>query len=93
MIARRNEAEPLIAYVYGEHSPDFQAIAAMGFEVVCLDTRAAWYTVTLLEEAKRHGLLAVAHPMSFDTATISSRFNTREPVWKSLSRGAQRRGK
>jgi hypothetical protein len=65
MIARSNEAEPLVAYVYGETAPDFSAIAAMGFEVVCLDTHAAWYTVTMLDEAKRHGLLAVAHPMAY----------------------------
>ena len=65
MIARRNEAEPFIAYVYGATSPDFGAIAAMGFDIVCLDTRAPWYTPGMIEEAKKHDLIAVAHPMSF----------------------------
>jgi hypothetical protein len=65
MIARSHEAEPLIAYVYGPTSPDFYTIAAMGFDIVCLDTRAPWYTPAMLEEAKRFGLSAVAHPMSF----------------------------
>jgi hypothetical protein len=65
MIARSNEAEPLVAYVYGPTAPDFAAIAAMGFDVVCLDICATWYTVKMIEEAESHGLIAVAHPMSF----------------------------
>ena len=83
MIARGNEAEPLVAYVYGENPPDFSAIAAMGFEIVCLDTRAAWYTVTLLDEAKRHGLVPVAHPMSF--APSRRRFQNGDTPRRSLS--------
>jgi hypothetical protein len=68
MIARSNEAEPLVAYVYGSTPPDFAAIAAMGFDVVCLDAQACWYSVNMIEEAKQYGLIAVAHPMSFRRA-------------------------
>ncbi len=71
MIARSNEAEPLVAYIYGATRPDFAAIAAMGFDIVCLDVNATWYTVKMIAEAESHGLMAVAHPMSF--APVSRR--------------------
>ena len=64
MIARSNEADPLIAYVYGETPPDLDAIAATGFDVVCLDSRAPWYRPSLITKAAQRGMLAVAHPMA-----------------------------
>ena len=72
MVAGRNEAEPLIGYVYGSTPPDFAAMAAMGFEVVCLDTRAPWYTPAMIDEALQHGLAAVAHPMSWEPARLTA---------------------
>jgi hypothetical protein len=63
MIARRNEAEPLIAYVYGDEPPDVATIAAMGFEVVCFDSRAPWFNRQMLAAASAVGMFAVAHPM------------------------------
>lgn len=65
MVARSHEAEPLVAYVYGETVPDFGALAAMGFDAVCLDSNAAWFRESMITDAEREGLLAVAHPMSF----------------------------
>ena len=58
-------SEPVIAYVYGETPPDFAAIAAAGFDVVVMDTSAAWYTPERIREANAHGLMAFAHPMSY----------------------------
>ena len=55
--------ERLIAYVYGDTPPDFAAIAASGFEVVCLDSLAPWFNETTVAAA--HGLIAVGHPMSY----------------------------
>ena len=57
--------EPLIAYVSGETPPDFGAIAAFGFDVVCLDSRATWYNESLLGKAGEHGLLVVAFSMGY----------------------------
>ena len=65
MVARSHEAEPLVAYVYGETPPDFGALAAMGFDAVCLDSNAAWFRESMIVDAEREGLFAVAHPMSF----------------------------
>lgn len=79
MIARGNEADPLIAYAYGDTPPDFVAIAAMGFEAVCIDSRARWYRSSMIGEAERLGLLAVAHAMSFVTTRISSSPRNRRP--------------
>jgi hypothetical protein len=62
---RISTGEPLIAYVYGDTPPDFAAIAACGFEVVCLDSRAPWFGPPALAAAKAHGLRAVAFPMSY----------------------------
>ena len=63
MTARSNEADPLIAYVYGDTPPDFDAIAATGFDIVCLDSRAPWFRPSLIGQAAQRGMLAVAHPM------------------------------
>jgi hypothetical protein len=57
--------EVLIAYVYGETPPDFAAIAAFGFTVVCLDTSAPWFRDTTVGDAKAHGLTPVAFRMGF----------------------------
>ena len=64
--------EPVIAYVSGEIAPDFAAIAAFGFEVVCLDSRATWYNESLLAKAREHGLVVVAFSMGY----IASRGST-----------------
>ena len=63
MIARSNEAEPLIAFVYGNTPPDLDAIAASGFDIVCFDSRAPWYRPSLIQHAADRGLRAVGHPM------------------------------
>lgn len=55
--------EPLIAYVYGDTPPDFDAIAAFGFSVVCLDSSAPWFSDHIVREAKVHGLMAIAFRM------------------------------
>jgi hypothetical protein len=55
--------EPLIAYVYGDTPPDFAAIAAFGFEVVCLDSGAAWFDKRTIASAEAQGLRAVAFRM------------------------------
>ena len=55
--------EPLIAYVYGDTPPDFEAIAAFGFGVVCLDTAAPWFSDQTVSDAKTHGLMAIAFRM------------------------------
>ena len=58
--------EPLmIANVYGDTPPDFAAIAAFGFTVVCLDSTAPWFREAMIEEAKTHGLTPVAFPMGY----------------------------
>ena len=55
--------EPLIAYVYGHTPPDFEAIAAFGFSVVCLDSAAPWFSERTISQAKMHGLMAIAFRM------------------------------
>lgn len=57
--------EPLIAYVYGDIPPDFEAIAAFGFDVVCLDSGAGWYSEQIVIEAKKHGLMTFAFRMGY----------------------------
>jgi hypothetical protein len=58
--------EPLIAYVHGDDTPpDFAALAAAGFEVVCLDRLAPWFSESMIRDAKAHGLLAVGFPMAY----------------------------
>ena len=58
--------ELLIAYVYGETPPDFVAIAACGFTVVCLDTSASWFSDVAVANAKENGLTVVAFRMQYD---------------------------
>jgi hypothetical protein len=58
-------SEPLIAYVYGETPPDFAAIAAVGFDVVCLDSGAAWFSERTIADAQANGLMAVAFRMGY----------------------------
>jgi hypothetical protein len=60
-----NKADPLIAYVYGETPPDFEAIAAFGFDVVCLDSSASWFNERTIADAREHGLMAVAFRMGY----------------------------
>jgi hypothetical protein len=55
----------LIAYVYGDTPPDFPAIAAFGFTVVCLDSSAPWFNDATVAEAKAHGLTPVAFRMAY----------------------------
>lgn len=55
--------EPLVAYVYGDTPPDFAAIAAFGFDVVCLDSAAPWFSDRTIADAKAQGLMAVAFRM------------------------------
>jgi hypothetical protein len=55
--------EPLIAYVYGDTPPDLGSIAAFGFAVVCLDRGAPWFRESMVEEARRLGMMAVAFRM------------------------------
>ena len=57
--------ETLIAYVYGDTPPDFEAIAAFGFDIVCLDSRARWFSEQTVGDAKKHGLMAFAFQMSY----------------------------
>jgi hypothetical protein len=57
--------EPLIAYVSGDTPPEFAAIAACGFDVVCVDSRAAWYNESVAGKAREHGLLVVAFSMGY----------------------------
>jgi len=57
--------EPLIAYIYGDTPPDFEAIAAFGFDVVCLDTGAPWFTETVVADARRLGLVTFAFRMGY----------------------------
>lgn len=58
-------SEPLIAYVYGDTPPDFEAIAAFGFDVVCLDSGARWFNDRLVAEARKHGLMTFAFRMGY----------------------------
>jgi len=60
-----NATEPLIAHVYGDTPPDFAAIAACGFAIVCVDSLAPWCTPAMLAQATAHGLRVVAFPMSY----------------------------
>jgi hypothetical protein len=57
--------EPLIAYISGDTPPDFAAIAAFGFDVVCLDRGAAWFSEQAIAQAQAHGLMAVAFRMGY----------------------------
>ena len=57
--------EPLVAYVYGDTPPDFEAIAAFGFDVVCLDSGAPWYSCETANDARRHGLTPFAFRMGY----------------------------
>ena len=57
--------EPLIAYIYGDTPPDFAAIAAFGFDVVCLDSRASWFDEKIVAKAQGEGLTAVVFPMGY----------------------------
>ena len=57
--------ELLIAYVYGETVPDFAAIAAFGFTVVCVDSAASWCTEAAIAAAKAEGLTVVPFRMSY----------------------------
>jgi hypothetical protein len=66
-----NANEPLIAYVHGDDTPpDFATLAAAGFEVVCLDSLAPWFTESMISQAKSHGLMAVGFPMAYRAPTI-----------------------
>ena len=55
--------EPLIAYIYGDTPPDFEAVAAFGFTVVCLDSGAPWFSERVVANAKARGLIAIAFRM------------------------------
>jgi hypothetical protein len=55
--------EPLIAYVCGDTPPDFEALAAFGFTIVCLDSAAPWFSERTVSDAKAHGLMAIAFRM------------------------------
>jgi hypothetical protein len=66
--------EPLVAYVYGDTPPDFAALAAAGFEVVALDSRAPWYGPEMARDAARHGLLAIGCPMGPIASLRPTRF-------------------
>jgi hypothetical protein len=57
--------EPLVAYVYGDTPPDFEALAAFGFAVVCLDNGARWFNEQLVAAAKKHGLMVFAFRMRY----------------------------
>ena len=57
--------EPLVAYIYGDTPPDFEAIAAFGFEVVCLDSSASWYCDSVVAAAKQFGLTPFAFRMGY----------------------------
>jgi hypothetical protein len=61
----RPDSEPLIAYIFGDTPPDFAAIAAFGFDVVCLDSAAPWFTEHTILHARRYGMLAVAFRMGY----------------------------
>jgi hypothetical protein len=64
MLSENSSAsEPLIAYIYGDTSPDFETVAAFGFTIVCLDSAAAWFSERTLEEAKARGLMVIAFRM------------------------------
>jgi hypothetical protein len=56
-------SDPLIAYIYGDTPPDFEAVAAFGFSIVCLDSTAPWFSERTIAEAKVHGLMAIAFRM------------------------------
>ena len=59
-------SEPLIAYVYGDDvAPDFAALGACGFTIVCLDKSAPWFREEMIAEARRQGLTAIAFEMKY----------------------------
>lgn len=60
---RRRSEEPLVAHVFGDVPPDFAAIAACGFGIVCLDSTAPWFREVMLTRAREEGMLAFAFPM------------------------------
>lgn len=64
MASDRNAApESLIAYISGGTPPDFEAVAAFGFTIVCLDSAAPWFSERTVADAKAHGLMAIAFRM------------------------------
>jgi len=60
-----NAPKVLIAYVYGEVPPDFAAMAACGFTIVCLDSSASWFSDATIAAAKAQGLTPVAFRMGY----------------------------
>jgi hypothetical protein len=58
-------SEPLIAYIFGLTPPDFELVAAFGFNAVCLDSTAPWFSERTIDDARAHGLLAVAFRMGY----------------------------
>lgn len=73
--------DPLIAYVYGDAAPpDFGALAAMGFQAVCLDSSAPWFRPAMIAAAEVHGLLAVAHPMAYAPRREGDVLNSRARI-------------
>jgi hypothetical protein len=60
--------EPLIAYVSGDTPPDLAAIAAFGFDIVCLDTRAPWFNESVVAKAQENGLTTIAFRMGYVAA-------------------------
>jgi hypothetical protein len=64
-----DEAGPAIAYIHGDTPPDFAAIAACGFTVVVLDSRAPWFDDWTVGRDKTHGLTVFAHPMGSGSGT------------------------
>ena len=63
--AANDSPEPRIAYVYGETPPDFAALAACGFDVVCLDRSASWCNDRAIADARSHGLRPVVFRMGY----------------------------
>ena len=72
-------SEPLIAYVYGDDvAPEFAALAACGFTIVCLDKSAPWFREKMIAEARRQGLTAIAFEMKYVLRkTVCSRLPAR----------------
>ncbi|HKW46489.1 MAG TPA: hypothetical protein VJN70_03560 [Gemmatimonadaceae bacterium] len=69
--------EPLIAYISGETPPDFEAIAAFGCDLVCLDTLAPWFNASSLAEARANGLTAVSFRMGYVAPSDTNSRTTR----------------
>jgi hypothetical protein len=64
--------EELIAYVYGDDvPPDFETLAACGFNIVCLDKTAPWYNESMIAEARKLDLTVVAFAMKHVMARLS----------------------